>query len=508
MTLRRSRAASRIRWIVSFALFWGGILVGCVRDATVNIDRNRAPDTFVTEGPPVSANPRDPTDIFYRAHLYWRGEDVDGTVDGFRFAVDDTSDPSAWTYTTRTDSTFRFQAGEVGAKEHLFLIRAVDNLGKQDPSPDTLRFEAFTTAAPVVHYVNDQIEVFGGGNSPAPPQFGLSPGDTVLVNSSIRFVWTGSDADGEVVRWESAFGSENPVQHARDDTTRLVTGLTSGPHQFLVNAFDDAGAISATGGLFELTCNFDPKTTINSVVSTLPRPWLGPDSTLIITHDLSHPDHPDTIPYCATLKFAWTSEDPDGPVVRYYWRVAFIQGSTENTIVDTANEPWFDPVHNMVVTDPRPLNTTSLIVPLQLQVAGEDVYGNVETKPTPVPLYANFPPVVTAQQVGIVNAGVPVHFPFSGYDRDGHPDSLRYRWQFDNNLPSPLTSFPPGALKIDAFFQASEAGNHQLKIWAQDNGGAASESEPALVAFTVVVPGPPEARPGAGRRNVRPGGGP
>ena len=75
----------------------------------------------------------------------------------FYIAVDDTFDASYWTYTTSTDSIFRFPVAEIGPMEHLFLIRAVDNLGKQDPTPDTLRFEAFTAAPPTV----DLVQIIG-----------------------------------------------------------------------------------------------------------------------------------------------------------------------------------------------------------------------------------------------------------------------------------------------------------------------------------------------------------
>lgn len=501
MTLRRSRAASRIRWTVSFALFWAAILAGCERDESVSVDRNREPETYVTMGPRQPVSPQDPTEIiFYRAHLYWRGEDVDGTVAGFRFAVDDTTDPGSWTYTTRTDSTFRFQAGEVGAREHLFLVRAVDNLGKQDPSPDTLRFEAFTLSAPTVEYKNNQIEVFGGGSRSA--RRGLSSGDTVLVNSNIKFVWSGRDDDGYIVRWESRFGSQEPVLHEREDTTRTVYGLASGPHQFLVSAFDDAGAISATGGLFDVISNFDPKTTITSVISSLPRPWLegNPptgDSTLIDTLNLSSPDEPDTIPTGSTLRFCWEGEDPDGPIARYFWKISFISGSTENECVDTISEPWIDS-QGQPTTAPRPLDVTSLVVPVQLSVRGQDVYNNVENRPTVIPFYVNFRPTVDIDPVATVPSGTNVHFTFTADDHDGDPDSLTYAWTFDSpTAPSTFVHLDP--LRIDAFFGPGETGNHQLRVWAQDLGGAASRSEPDAQSFTVTAPpGPePSRRPGA-----------
>ena len=211
--------------VTAAVLVLGGTLVfGCRRDESVAVDRNLPPETFITQGPDISSDPENPTDLFYKAHLYWRGEDRDGTIAGFRFAVDDTTDPGSWGFTARTDSVFRFQVNEVGSRQHLFLIRSVDNQGKQDATPDTLRFEAFTTCPPTVQFMTSKIAYSNVDGT----FHGLARGDTVLVNSMVTFVWSGTDCDGEVVRWESVFGAEQPVHHARADTSRTVGPLTSG----------------------------------------------------------------------------------------------------------------------------------------------------------------------------------------------------------------------------------------------------------------------------------------
>src|ERR1700752_4449172 len=107
----------RHRWgaFVSAGGLVGVLAVGGERGETAAVDRNRPPETFITEGPVNSEDPDDPTDLFYRAHISWRGEDVDGRVVGFRYAIDDTTDPGAWGYPTQNDSVFRFQVGAVGS---------------------------------------------------------------------------------------------------------------------------------------------------------------------------------------------------------------------------------------------------------------------------------------------------------------------------------------------------------------------------------------------------------
>lgn len=479
MMLRHSGAVSRVRWTLSFALFWGAVLVGCERDDGASVDRNRAPETFITQGPDVSVDPTNPVDIFYRAHLYWRGEDIDGTIAGFRLAVDDTLDPDDWFFTTDTDSIFSFLAGEVGTAEHLFLIRAVDNEGKQDPTPDTLRFEAFTRTAPVVDFQTDLMTTESPTATITSP---VEQGDTVLVNSDVTFVWTGSDEDGFVVRWETVFGNEEPVQHERDDTTRTVPGLTSGTHEFLVRAYDDAGAVSTSGGFFQFFSNFDPETIVSlPIQATLQRPWLsGPESILQM------PLVPgDTIPFGSKLDFCWSSTDPDGPVVSWNWSFDLFSGTTTETCIDLAAVDVGDSVVAYCA------NSTRLGITTPLIVRGRDIHGNSEGHPAIYRFFVNYPPTVVIDTISQIPVNTSVRFGFEGDDIDSDPDELRYIWQFDSELASPVTTFDPDSLFLDAFF--TEIGNHRLRMWAQDSEGFDAQSEEALLEFTV-APAPVASR--------------
>ena len=84
MTLRQSQAASRLRWTLSFGLFWVAILAGCERDNSVNTDTNRPPETFVTAGPLPSTDPLRPTLAFYRTltelAAEWIAQEVKGAL--------------------------------------------------------------------------------------------------------------------------------------------------------------------------------------------------------------------------------------------------------------------------------------------------------------------------------------------------------------------------------------------------------------------------------------------
>jgi hypothetical protein len=422
----------------------------------------------LTQGPENSTDADDPTDLFYRAHLFWRGEDEDGTVVGFRFAIDDTSDPGSWTFTTKTDSVFRFPVAEVGSKEHLFLIRAVDDLGKQDPTPDTLRFESFTTGSPEVEFVqiivNDQVFPFTGR-------------DTVEVLSTITFIWTGSDPDGEIVGWESKFDAEPDYRfHARNDTMRTEANLRAGRHTMVVRGVDDAGAKSTTVARATIQVNFDPKTVIdrNSIVSYLPRPWISPTDTLFV--DFEEGVH-DTLPSRGFLRFCWSSEDPDGPVVDYFWSFA---GQGERTTETCAATP-----------DSLPLPVADATTSGELLlVRARDIYGQAETPSDTVFMFIDFAPQVTFtdQSPPDIHVGPPHRFHFTATDIDSDPDSLGYQWSFDNAPFSAEVVLPPDALFVERAFTSSEVGPHSLILRAveQEESVPLNRTIPDTVVFNVI----------------------
>ncbi len=485
MSLRRQRPSIRPPLTAAFVVLGGSLIFGCERDDTIQVDRNLPPETFITDGPVASPDPENPTDLFYRARLFWRGEDRDGTVSGFRFAIDDTSDEAAWIFTTRTDSTFLFQSGEVGSKEHLFLIRAVDNLGKQDATPDTVRFEAFTVDGPRVQFINSKCCYTNTSGTGC----GLAGGDTVLVNSSVTFTWTGSDVDGEVVEWQTIFGAQQPIHHARNDTTRTIGPLTSGRHDFLVRAIDDAGAISTSGGLFTLYANFDPVCAIDSsaIRSELDITWLDGDpdvdSVHVTLHDLTSATPQDTIPYGASVSFCWECEDPDGPVTFHTWIAGFISGTTDGLCIDTDSLCAFDPDSGYVVCRSRVLQEEGTRV--TLQVKGRDVYGRVPVRAPEIDLELNYAPKVTIDPVsGSIHASTPVRFTFSATDVDSDPARLRYRWWFDQEIPP--GTFVEFAGQPQTEFRLFSVGNHDLFVQAIDQSSLERPSPVERLIFEVI----------------------
>ena len=161
----------RLRVGLLLCLFSVIAAVGCRKPLTPNIDRNRAPETWITAAPfdtitLVKGQPPLPGTIPIRFHVYWAGSDQDGAVVGYYWAVVETLPhpaegatrppplpgprPRDYHYTTHTDSTFIFNVAEdVPDRQHAFFIYAVDEQGKPDPTPARFVFNALDRFPPL-----------------------------------------------------------------------------------------------------------------------------------------------------------------------------------------------------------------------------------------------------------------------------------------------------------------------------------------------------------------------
>ena len=174
-------------------------VTGCNKDTAPR--PNTPPDTFITGGPVEGS--RTP----HHAEILWRGVDSDGTVGHFDYILE-TYPPATATYAqiqvqnpAETDPrwvrvavnrrTFVLQADALrGARTdpapllfdrwHTFFIRAVDNDGGIDATPESRTFQAFTEAPTATITAPTVIHV-----------------PTVLPHTCVMH-WTGTDPIGGV----------------------------------------------------------------------------------------------------------------------------------------------------------------------------------------------------------------------------------------------------------------------------------------------------------------------
>jgi hypothetical protein len=289
--------------------------VGCRKALAPNVDRNKAPETWITAAPfdtitLIKGDPPQVGTIPIRFHVYWAGSDRDGAVVGYYWAVVETLPlpqegairppplpgprPGDYHYTTRTDSIFIFDVAEdVPDRLHAFFIYAVDDQGKPDPTPARFIFNALDRFPPVP--VIDEARAVGTVyrfNGPLlEPEtrtydirdslnFTTQPSDTVPSGSRIRFRFHGevtvaggivagfryklddselqpTDPDslfhGSIIEYHVPAAERDPARHGAD-TVLVATGTKV----FTLRAVDQARGSRDVTRRFQL--NFSPDT--------------------------------------------------------------------------------------------------------------------------------------------------------------------------------------------------------------------------------------------------------
>ena len=146
---------------------------GCDTGLSGTSSENQAPSTNLTV---ERINRGDDFRLSSQINISWWGNDPDGYVVGYEYAINDTSE-GAWTFTERSDSTFILPITEGQETDDvLFKVRAVDDDGERDPDGARL----------VYPIVNSNPTVSFNANE--------TPPDTLFSISS--FGWRVFDPDG------------------------------------------------------------------------------------------------------------------------------------------------------------------------------------------------------------------------------------------------------------------------------------------------------------------------
>ncbi|UCF06361.1 MAG: hypothetical protein JSV33_04840 [bacterium] len=327
-------------------------LPACRREAEP-LDRNKAPETYLTSSPP------DTTETDYRVHLYWRGVDNDGIVTRYIWYISDTlltldpenepeqelldwnpaeriSDYLVGRFTEKTDSIFIFTGYEArtGAlvNRQAFHIAAIDDGGKIDPNPARLQFLARVKGVPEVGFwtIIDGVEKpFDPNDLDTIPMF--TPFSIRFsahtVNNYItgyRWIYEGTvypdfNNDG-VADWHVPV--LDPPETVQVDLSNTGDeALPDGDFYFRVIARDEAGALSEaniiTGeGICNVVLNHDPDTRVLRAINYYKPLSSGEwESREIDFYD----GLPDTMPYNSLVWFEYLGwDDPDDiPTLQY-----------------------------------------------------------------------------------------------------------------------------------------------------------------------------------------------
>ena len=218
------------------------LLAGCTKFSPGDVNENIPPQTT------LSFSPDEGDDANYRVRMNWFGWDPDGKVN-YYWTKWDSFD---WVRVASTDSVFLVSAPHVdslldplkGYEYHSFSVKAVDNEGAEDPSPEHITFNAFTLV----------------------PNTEIVRGPSGVTGPMVTFEWSGTDRDGVIVSYDYEFlywdisASEWILDTSEDSldvdhTTANFGPLTAGDKRFRVWATDDAGARDQTPAIRDFTCN-------------------------------------------------------------------------------------------------------------------------------------------------------------------------------------------------------------------------------------------------------------
>ena len=480
-----------------------GFMTSCAKDP-LRVDRNRPPQTFLVSAPAESAS------ASYRIHLYWRGEDPDGYVAGFLWSWDDSS-VSAFRFTTKTDSIFNLTVNDSATlvsgtsqtqpstvRAHTFFIRAVDNLGKADPTLAVFNRRVYnaTTVKPTVRFV---------GAIPS----GVAA-DTLRDGEPFKVCWTGSDVDGYVAYYRYDIGphstglSTDTCAVFNDASDPKSLPLTSGVYTLTVTAIDNAFAASDPGvGKIFLVVNRDPET------------WIEPRGGFPKGYYIQHFNHGqevnipgefapgDTIPYRSTVWWNWGGADPDGGPDSCIsgWSVGLFPGTRDNF------EPYvigfldqLSPTQRFTTNNPSilgPLGFTSQILdsldagPMLFRVTSRDCSGRLDGTPASFAFYCNRAPVLTA--IGyedVAPNGVPSKRIF--WTSEDVEDGLTKEAQITlDGIERTQTLFYEQEIIIpeSRFIPLSPLNPHSVSVRVKDRAGIFSENT-LSVQFNVTYPPP------------------
>ena len=223
------------------------VIANLVQFAGCGVDEN--PPILVIPPTTEIVNPRLSGEaIRYDLLVSWKGFDEDGTLAGFEIAVDETT---AWFFTTSFDSQFAFESrlcclldstalpgggteiDSLAYQPHALFVRAVDNDGNRDPSPDRIMFTA-TNIFPETRITRGPLSYSRG----------------TVFGMSASFAWTGQDRDGSIQSYQYRLDTTPWAAVPSDCTHVAFVNLTTtqydgdarGLHTFSVQAIDNAGA--------------------------------------------------------------------------------------------------------------------------------------------------------------------------------------------------------------------------------------------------------------------------
>jgi hypothetical protein len=477
------------------------MLVPACREGRPPLDRNKAPETFITKAPTET------TATDYRVHMYWHGQDEDGVVTKYIYYISDTLvtlDPEQYPdaealdwnpneriadylvgrFTMKTDTIITFKGYDdmkgASINRQAFHIAAVDDGGKIDPTPARLQFNARVKGVPIVSFWTNVTDV---SNPNLFKAYNSNRLDTVsmfvpfsiqflgtTVNNMItgyRWVYGGTvypdyNADGIPDWLIPANASQKQVVEIANSGADVVP---SGLFNIKVIARDEAGALSKSDivsgeGVCRVVVNHDPNTQVLlSQCFFVPRSSGQLDSMAVDFTDAA----PDTLPYGSLLRMSYVGWDdpkdkdhlqyePPFPI-RFQFQFSRWSYGDDGAVVAQKTTPWYplkypedtNPKADLEPAGVRNQDSTTMRIgtfDYHFSVRSFDEQSQPDGTPPIVSFVGNFPPTIDSLQVGFYSPVTPFEW------HDATRDTLHVGWMCRANAACG-NKLPPFSIRLD-----------------------------------------------------------
>jgi hypothetical protein len=514
------------------------LLQGCRDEDLVRPDINSPPETVLSVAPAMGDQ------TFHKYDVRWAGLDRDGVVTEYKLATvaedelyggrvneDDIAEylvDLPWTFTNATESLFVFRADRPNSRKHSLYIVAIDNEGKEDPTPALTNFTAVDYELPVIEVkladnLNPVPRVPGPMGDTLPAYNLIEPADPIRIT----MLWDGYDPDGKIVEWRYKLDSalevplppeSTQVSFIYDPMDTLGSDVWLGFHEFKLVAVDDANARSnRTTARFVI--NFDPNTYVDSIWSyrettnnTIVNPSPGPPLPQILIFAREWRENPDSAAKYADMRMGYQfgllkmkvhGTDKDGPQSgappdSFRWS---IQGTNLSGRISRSGECGTDGDIVFYCTGGPRLDSDR---PFTLFFSAVDDHDKQDGSPDTVKFSVNFPPKIISVTDSVLNPATGrtriswvVEDIDQGYNWGESPDAtlavLKYRYRY-RLVGEPqfgqwvYLDSPTGREKLcptSSEIETLEPGTYELELRAYDGRYLDTRTDSKSIEFTV-----------------------